>query len=160
LNLLGAKSWLNIESCQSPNPRPGAPEQAGDMIETGSKAADADLAKTAEPAAAAPASTAPAASAPESSPAVPTVAAPVAVVAAAPVARPAGVFAHPAEHLEAGAHLLRVLLQNRRYSFHLTGGELMMGFVRERIGGSWIMVETAGTRKMLNLDVVQYCEIL
>jgi hypothetical protein len=37
---------------------------------------------------------------------------------------------------------------------------LILGIVRERIGGSWVLVETAGTRKIINLDVVQYLEVL
>jgi hypothetical protein len=79
-------------------------------------------------------------------------------VAAAPV-RSTGAFALPVEELNGGGHLLRVLIPNRRYSFHLSGGDLMVGFVRERVGGSWVVVETAGTRKILNLDAVQYCEV-
>ena len=53
-----------------------------------------------------------------------------------------------------------MLQANRRYAFHFSGGTEIMGIVRERIGGSWILLETQGTRKMLNLDVVEYCEIL
>lgn len=165
LNLLGAKSWMNIESCLAPNARPGAPDQPGIPVgpttpaegEAAHAAPEGQSAAAGAPTAAASAAAGGAAPAADSSASHVAVAAPV---AAAPAARTGGAFASAAENLVGGAHLLRTLLPNRRYSFHLEGGELMLGFVRERVGGSWVIVETAGTRKILNLDVVQYCEIM
>ena len=64
------------------------------------------------------------------------------------------------EELSRGGHILRVLYPNRRYSFHFADGGLIIGLVRERVGGSWVIVETSATRKIINLDMVAYCEIL
>lgn len=157
LNLLGAKNWLNIESCQTPNVRPGSPDQPGVILDV-SRPAEGGAPKGEAQAAASGGADGAAQAVPaaESSAAAPAVAAP----AAATAAHSGGVFASPMEQLAGGGHLLRVLLPNRRYSFHLEGGELMMGLVRERVGGAWVVVETAGTRKILNLDAVVYCEIL
>ncbi|HYG76206.1 MAG TPA: STAS domain-containing protein [Planctomycetota bacterium] len=157
LNLLGAKSWLQIESCLTPNTKPGADAPAA----------------PAKPAAEAPA----ASPAPQAS----GVAAPVGLAAAeAPPASSSGTaqavsasasgsmnavrgnipLAGPNEELSRGGHILRVLYPNRRYSFHFPDGELILGLVRERVGGSWVIVETSATRKIINLDMVAYCEIL
>ena len=166
LNLLGAKNWVTIESCMSPNPRPAgsdvmaAPAEAPKPVE-----AEANKATEAHTAAAPAAN--PGAPAAESSGSRVAVAAPAHVAAPAPVAAvvPAatvrvGAFASPTEELTGGANLLRTILPNRRYSFHLDGSELMIGIIRERIGGPWVQVETAGTRKFLNLDRVIYVEVL
>jgi hypothetical protein len=64
------------------------------------------------------------------------------------------------EQLTGGSALLRALVLNRRYSFHLHSGELMMGIIRERIGGPWIVVDIGNARKMLNLEQVEYCEAM
>jgi anti-anti-sigma factor len=176
LSLLGAKTWLAIESCVAPTAKPGAAPANGDSVDA-----------SAAPSAAAPAAAAPnpagdsqkrivlsnspaaEATAPEAPPA-PSIGGPAPVAPPAPAASGSnsmmqavtrgGALASPAEELSGGAHLLRILCANRRYSFHFAGGAELIGIVRERIGGSWIAIDTQGTRKMINLDVLEYCEIL
>ena len=168
LNLLGAKSWLSIESCMSPNPRPAGAEQpvviAEAVTPAEAEAAKAAAETPAHAAAGASAAPSPAPSAHESGAVHAAVAVPSHAVApppsyAAPAAR-GGAFASLTEELTGGANLLRMILPNRRYSFHLEGGELMIGIIRERVGGPWVLVETAGTRKILSLDRVIYVEVL
>ncbi len=153
LNLLGAKSWLAIESCSTPNPRPGEtqlpPQPSGAATATES-AAEPKV----EPAASG--DTKHPVHSPTPVPAAPAAAAEV--IAMTP--RTGGTLAGPHEELAGGANLLRVLHPNRRYSFHFEGGDMILGLVRERLGGAWIIVETAGARKIINLDCVAYCEIL
>lgn len=169
LNLLGAKTWLSIESCLTPNakPVPEAPPAPAPVAAPAPAAAPAPKAGVATPKveAAAPKTETPSAPAVEA----PAHAAPVApsapasasgLIAAVSTQRPAGALAGAHEELSRGGQLLRVLYPNRRYSFHFAGGELILGLVRERVGGSWVIVETAGTRKIINLDMVEYCEIL
>jgi anti-anti-sigma factor len=161
LNLLGAKTWLTIESCMTPNPKPvmetsvaappSAPAPKAETIVAPKAAAPAE-------AAAPKAESASSASESQSMAAVPATAS--GIVAAVAAQRPSGSLAGPHEELSRGGQLLRVLYPNRRYSFHFAGGELILGLVRERVGGSWVIVETAGTRKIINLDMVEYCEIL
>jgi hypothetical protein len=55
--------------------------------------------------------------------------------------------------------LFRILQIDKRYGFIVNGQEVT-GIVRERVGGSWVLVETSGRRKLLNLDVVEMVEIL
>ena len=160
LNLLGAKAWLTIEVCATPNPRPGPAGQAATGAEA-AQATEAEAPKAAEAQsaaqAAAPGSAAQGAA---QAPAPSHVEVTEAAVSAVPVVRASSAYAGPHEDLVGGAALLRILFPNRRYSFHLQSGELMLGFVRERVGGPWIVLETAGTRKIVNLDHVAYCEIL
>ncbi|MGD0093322.1 MAG: hypothetical protein ABSE73_25685 [Planctomycetota bacterium] len=153
LNLLGAKSWLSIEVCTTPNPHPGTPPALAAAPEAAKPAAaEAPKAAEAQPASAQPA--APGAAAP------PAAARPApAPVQSAEGPAPGG-FVSPHEDLTGSAALLRILHPNRRYSFHLEGGELMIGSVRERVGGPWIVLDTAGTRKILNLEHVTCCEVL
>lgn len=158
LNLLGAKSWLQIESCLTPNAKPGS------VTETPAPEAPAAAPQTASASNSVIAATA---AASETTPTL----TPSAILSAVPapgtsstniaaVRGVSGALAGPAEELTGGGHLLRVLQANRRYSFQFEGGEMIMGIVRERIGGSWIVIETTGTRKIINLDVVHYCEVL
>jgi anti-anti-sigma factor len=163
LNLLGAKTWLQIESYLTPTVKPAdgaAPSPAADESQVDAQAVGA-------------APTAPKTGAveePKPSPA-PATAVPDPAKQALPASSASAsgmmsavsrgmALAGPAEQLCGGAYLLRVLCPNRRYSFHFQGGEEITGILRERVGGSWILLETHGTRKMINLDVVQYCEIL
>ena len=164
LNLLGAKTWLTIESCMTPNTKPvseaasvAAPPAPAPAAAP--KSETITLAKSAEPAASQPEASA-AYESNASSPAVSTPATASGMIAAVAAQRPSGSLAGPHEELSRGGQLLRVLYPNRRYSFHFAGGELILGLVRERVGGSWVIVETAGTRKIINLDMVEYCEIL
>ena len=161
LSLLGAKTWLTIETVTAAN-----------KMDSGVIALEAAK-MDAPPAAATPAApTAPPAKtaapekatseAPAATTAAHAVAAPVVASASgtmSAVGRP-GALAGPAEELSGGAHLLRVLYPNRRYTFHFGNGQEIIGIVRERVGGSWILIETHGTRKIINLDVLEYCEIL
>jgi anti-anti-sigma factor len=158
LSLLGAKTWLTIETVTAANkmdsgvialeaakmdaPPPAATPAAPAAKAAPEKAADAP-APVVAPAAAAPAVSSAAASGSGLS----------------AVGRP-GALAGPAEELSGGAHLLRVLYPNRRYTFHFGNNQEIIGIVRERVGGSWILIETHGTRKIINLDVLEYCEIL
>ncbi len=158
LNLLGAKTWLTIESCMTPNPKPNAPEPEPSAV----PAPAAPAPKAAAPAAAAKSdagtkleSAAPASAEPAAAPANSATSGTMAAVG-----RATGSLAGPHEELSRGGQLLRVLHSNRRYSFHFTGGEMILGLVRERVGGSWVIVETAGTRKIINLDLIEYCEVL
>jgi anti-anti-sigma regulatory factor len=166
LNLLGAKAWLNIESCQTPNPLPGTAEQEAAAAESPQPAEpEPSEAHAAHATAAVPASAAPrpgAAGPAESGEASskPAVTTPASVHITATGAHPGGIYVSPHEDLVGGAALLRALTPNRRYSFHLHSGELMLGFARERVGGPWIVVEIAGARKLLNLDHVEYCEAM
>lgn len=166
LNLLGAKTWLTIESCLTPNakphpetedapppPPPPPPAPAPKAAAPAAKAEGAPKAESAPAAAAAPAAPAAPAAAEQAPPAA------ISGTMAA-VGRATGALAGPHEELSRGGQLLRVLHPNRRYSFHFAGGELILGLVRERVGGSWVIVETAGTRKIINLDLIEYCEIL
>ena len=170
LNLLGAKSWLTIESCLTPNAKPGSVLPETPLTPPPAPAAPAAAPATASATAPAPAA-APASDSATTQAVVVPKPPPSAILNAVPSAGAssssmnairanASALAGPAEELTGGGHLLRILQANRRYSFHFAGGELIMGVVRERVGGSWIVVETTGTRKVLNLDVVHYCEIL
>jgi anti-anti-sigma regulatory factor len=158
LNLLGAKSWLSIESCLTPNAKPGTvpvPEAAPEPAAPPSPAA-ADASQSAGDVMAAPVPK------PQASAVLAAVPSPGSMSSSSmnAIRASASALAGPAEELTNGGHLLRILQANRRYSFHFAGGEMILGVVRERVGGSWIVVETTGTRKILNLDVVHYCEIL
>ncbi|HYF52465.1 MAG TPA: hypothetical protein VEJ63_23865 [Planctomycetota bacterium] len=163
LNLLGAKTWLQIENAitpvknSEPDPAAAAPANLTDsqkkIVLNGGAAAPAPEAPAPAPAAAAPA---PAVAAPAAQPIQQTATASGLLQA---IAR-TGALASPNEELSGGAHLLRILFPNRRYSFHFSGGNDIIGVVRDRVGGSWILVETQSTRKIVNLDVVEYCEIL
>ncbi len=128
LNILGAKTWLTIESCLTPNEKPMAP-----------------LVKPAESAAKLPAVKAPGdqTQAP-----------------AAETARNSGLepLANSQETLTGGATLLRILYANRRYNFGLSGGEQIMGVIKERCTAQWISLEVHGNRKLINLDLVTFCE--
>lgn|GEM_PF-5567658 len=180
LNLLGAKTWLTIEGCLIPNSKPGT-EPAPDTASASSAASpavaaasSAELAAASTPASGSntiPAvpSAPPPASAPTPAPAAaeparayPSGLAPAVPSSEAPVVARAtpGPLAGPAEELSRGALLLRVIFANRRYNFKFSGGDSVMGVVRERVGGPWVLVETTGTRKIINLDSVEYCEIL
>jgi anti-anti-sigma regulatory factor len=163
LNLLGAKAVLNIESCQTPNPVHEPAEQPASGAET-AQAAEAETAETHAQATAAPTTAArPAAANPADSgeaPAGAAVTTPASLHITSTGTRSGGTFVGPHEDLAGGAALLRALNPNRRYSFHLVDGEMMLGFVRERVGGPWIIIEIAGARKLLNLDHVEYCEAM
>jgi len=163
LNLLGAKTWLTIESCMTPNTKPvsEAPSVTAPPAPAPAAAPKVDTAPAPKPAE--PAPTKVESSASDSGASAPAVSAPATasgMIAAVAAQRPSGSLAGPHEELSRGGQLLRVLYPNRRYSFHFAGGELILGLVRERVGGSWVIVETAGTRKIINLDMVEYCEIL
>ncbi|MFH0939387.1 MAG: STAS domain-containing protein [Planctomycetota bacterium] len=150
LNLLGAKTWITIESALTPTTKPGILDPAGVLASTEVAKSVGDTSETSATVAISErvaASDFVAASAGSSS-----------LVSA--VSRASGALANSTEELTRGAHLLRVLHPNRRYSFHFSEGEEILGIVRERVGGSWILIETHGTRKILNLDTVQYCEVL
>ena len=151
LNLLGAKSWLQIESCLTPTPRPG---------DTPPAAGPAEAAKAPEPAAAkaSPAAVPAATPAAEAGTGDEEETAPAAV--AETQRHVAGALAGPAEDLNGGGHLLRILRVNHRYCFYFLSSDQIIGTVRERIGGPWILVDTHGTRKIINLDTVRMCEIL
>lgn len=165
LALLGAKSWLQIENAIAP-PKGETGKTAEEPPPPSLTDSQKKIVLNAAPAAEAP----PAAVAAAPAPSVAVAPAPAAP--AAPAAPPAsvsgvmqaitrtGALASPIEELSGGAHLLRILFPNRRYSFHFANGNDIIGVVRERIGGSWVLVETQSTRKIVNLDVVEYCEIL
>jgi anti-anti-sigma regulatory factor len=160
LNLLGAKTWLNIESCLSPNAKPGteaAPAAPAEPAEAAEKPAATEARPAAAPAGETAAATA--APAPAAAPAQPS-ASGSGLMPAVGGARMQGAFVGPLEELSPGAQILRLLQPNRRYSFHLDSGELMLGVVRERVGGPWVIIESTGTRRILNLEKVTYCEIL
>ena len=181
LNLLGAKSWLTIETCLTPNPRPGAepPAQSSSptmlptamppippssestaqigavqstqqaaALENGVQLSQPDMVgandAVVQAVMAAPAPTAGRHRSGASSSVIPAIQA----------------LAAPGEELSRGGTLLKVLYANRRYNFHFASGPSVLGIVRERIGGSWVLVETTGTRKIVNLDLVQICELL
>ena len=154
LNLLGAKTWLTIESCSVPNAKPGSQPEQEVKADTDSKVvAVEEPAETPVPGAGSGVFTAVKADVSAVPPATDA-------TAAAAVPSGGGTLAAPLDNLSVGAHLLRALFLNRRYSFHFLGGEQVAGVVRGRIGGSWIMLDTHGTRTMVNLDLVQYTEIL
>lgn len=150
LNLLGAKSWLTVESCMTPNAKPGAEESAAAPPSSTSEApgTPSNTESSESPQAMAPAS---AATTPLSQ---------NASTSGAMSAVKSGPLAGSNEELSRGGHILRVLYPSRRYSFHFPDGGLIIGLVRERVGGSWVIVETSATRKIINLDMVAYCEIL
>lgn len=158
LNLLGAKSWLTIEAASAnskPHIEPAAP--AGALAEP----SEDDLKMPdAAPAPAAPAASpaAPAAEHPAPAPVAEKPATKSSLMIAVPT-RP-GALAAPYEELSAGAVLFRALHADRRYSFILAGGQEVTGIVRERLGGSWVVIETSGRKKILNLDAVQVMEML
>lgn len=163
LNLLGAKSWLQIENAIAPPMKSGEADTPAPAALTDSQKKIALNAPAAAPAV--EASFAP--SVPLALP-VPGAAAPAVATPPLPatasgllhaIAR-TGALASPNEELSGGAHLLRVIFPNRRYAFHFAGGNDIIGIVRDRVGGSWVLVETQSTRKIVNLDVVEYCEIL
>ena len=179
LNLLGAKTWLTIETCLTPNPKPvagqtHAPAHAAPAAPLASSS-NPDLVPIGEsftifplPGAAAPSTTTTAAGAAATTapPVLPHAGSP-ANPAAIPAKPRSGLYesvstalAGPTEELSRGAVLLRILHANRRYQFSFPGNETIIGIVRERVGGSWILVDTGTTRKIVNLDLIQYCEIL
>ncbi len=168
LNLLGAQSYLTIEAAAKPVAVEAPPEAPKALV--GLDDADLmmpDLKPPAPPASAAPAaSTGPgsglhAAVQPNASTGAPAGSDDSKVVArpVAPAPRASGLMASPTEELSRGAVLFRVLHINQRYSFIIRGQEVT-GIVKERIGGSWVLVETTGRRKMLNLDVVEMVEMV
>jgi len=155
LNLLGAKTWLDIEPCPNPNPRPEPEASPAPVI--GSVAAPAESTGAALSASTSTSGAAAVGAAPAAAPSAAGSGATHQAVRQTPAVTS---LVSPGEELQRGAALLRAVLPNRRYSFHFSNGTNIMGFVRERIGGSWILVETSGTRKIVNLDLVDYCEIL
>lgn len=182
LNLLGAKTWLTIENALTPNARPGeAAPPAGDppskaelltppptpvpsspsKTETQKLPVQAGI-LTPPPTPPVPTIVPPAAPATASRPLVAPADAPIPASASGLMGsvKVAGALAGPAEELSRGACLLRALCPSRRYAFHFQGTEQIIGVVRERVGGSWILVDTHGTRKLINLDWVLYCEML
>ena len=196
LNLLGAKNWLTIETCLTPNPRPGsepaiaavpvastATPQAAETVEQFEVQDQSPLQQEISQITQHAPETIPA---PSSSPMLMPISsdqsftasdsarlAAIAEAAKPPPRKKAGAssqmlpaivntgpLAGPAEELSRGGTLLRVLYANRRYNFHFPGGQSVLGVVRERAGGSWVLVETTSTRKFVNLDSVQFCELL
>jgi anti-anti-sigma factor len=153
LNLLGGKTWVTIESATTPTSRPGGGESSPVATVDSPAASGASSTGSAQEPAPAPGGAAPEKADASGAPS----AGASAVVSAV---RAGGTLASPVEELSGGAYLLRALSANRRYSFHLEGSEQIIGIVRERIGGSWILVDTHGTRKIINLEFVQYCEML
>jgi len=149
LSLLGAKTWLAIESCTTPTAKPGAAE-AAPPAESAKAPAESPATHAAGDAPAERAAAAPAAAEPPAGMSGTQVA----------IVRGANALYSPYEELTGSACLLRVLAPNRRYAFHFCDGDQVIGTVRERIGGPWILVDTHGTRKMVNLNNLKYCEIL
>jgi anti-anti-sigma factor len=150
LNLLGASKWLTIEPA-SANSKPQV-EAAAPAATTMAEPTDDDLKMPEAPKSAAPAA-APAATADAEKAASKS-----AMMIAIP-SRP-GALAGPQEELSRGAVLFRMIHADRRYSFILSGGQEVTGIVRERLGGSWVVLETSGRRKVLNLDHVHLMEVL
>jgi anti-anti-sigma regulatory factor len=159
LNLLGAQAYLTIEAAAKPVAppveleAPKAPSLVGlddaDLMMPGPSApAPANPGASPSTPAAAPAASSSGESESKIMPAIRT---------AAP--RPSGALASPTEELVRGAVLFRILQIDKRYGFIVNGQEVT-GIVRERVGGSWVLVETSGRRKLLNLDVVEMVEIL
>ena len=163
LNLLGAQAYLTIEAAAKPVAAPEAaavPEPTKALVGLD----DADLMmpelSTPIPGAGMGGATAAVATNPDDSkvmvrPPIPAPPAPV----HAPAPRASGLLVSPTEELSRGAVLFRMLHINQRYSFIIRGQEVV-GIVKERVGGSWVLVETSGRRKVLNLDVVEMVEML
>lgn len=154
LNLLGAKSWLTIEPAAANSKPHIEPAAAAPLVEP----SDDDLKMPAATPAPAPAAAAPASSEAPAPPPVEKPASKSSLMIAVPT-RP-GALATPQEELSRGAVLFRALHADRRYSFILSGGQEVTGIVRERLGGSWVVLETSGRKKILNLDHVQVMEML
>ena len=163
LNLLGAQSYLTIEAAA----KPVAVEAPAEAPKALMGLDDADLIMPDLKPPAATASTPTAAPTPATPPGSGLHAAvqPASTAPAgetprpAPAPRASGLMASPTEELSRGAVLFRVLHINQRYSFIIRGQEVT-GVVKERIGGSWVLVETSGRRKILNLDVVEMVEMV
>ena len=164
LNLLGAQSYITIEAAAA-RPAPTAVAVSDAPPEAAKPAElmgldDADLMMPASGAAA----SAPSGSATPSAPnanggAAASFDSGVAPRPAPPAPRVIASLAAPHEELSRGAVLFRVLQIDKRYSFLVNGIEVV-GTVRERLGGSWVLIDSSGRRKFLNLDAVQLIEVM
>ena len=158
LNLLGAQSYLTIETAA----KPAAPEPA-EAAKPVAELVGLDDADLVLPGAAAPSAPAPAtaASAPSAAPVSSSSLSAIhdSGVAIRPAAPRAGALASPHEELKGGAVLLRILQVDKRYCFIMKGQETV-GTVRERLGGSWLVLDVSGRRKFINLDNVEMVEVL
>jgi anti-anti-sigma factor len=158
LNLLGARSWLTIESAAA-NPKPSveaAAPASGGLAEPTDE--ELKMPSSVTLPATAPAAAAPAAASDAPAPTAEKPASKSSMMIAVP-SRP-GALASANEELSRGAVLFRALHADRRYNFLLSGGQEVTGIVRERLGGSWVVLETSGRKKILNLDSVQVMEML
>ena len=167
LNLLGAQSYLTIEAAAKPvaTDAPKAPALVGlddadlMMPEITTPIPGSGMHSAVNAGAAPAAAGTPANSDDSKVMARPPIPAPPAAVHAPAQPRASGLLASPTEELSGGAVLFRMLHINQRYSFIIHGQETT-GIVNERVGGSWVLVETSGRRKVLNLDVVEMVELL
>jgi hypothetical protein len=57
--------------------------------------------------------------------------------------------------------ILRKMIVLGTYTFHVQGEKQeLTGKVLEYVGGSWILMDTRGTRRLINLDLVGCIDIL
>ena len=197
LNALGAGSWLDIETCHKPNPKPSGPyspppgrkDSSIKIIPVSLAPGTKESAKPAKPAppsapAAAAAAVAAAAAAAEITvrPVEPEHVSSVGLnrpggsaITRAPVAGPPAEQAllasaqaragQPlvADDAEVGEDLalLRLLVVMRTYTLQIPAAKQdITGKILARVGGPWILVDSHGARKIVNMRLVAVVDIL
>jgi len=184
LDILGAKSWVELEQCRIANPKPTPTQtQTGLRGQTGvlPKVAPPDSGgsvgaykatvhiKPSESASRLPAAR-PAAeqalqepTAAELGAAVPPTPVPgqtnLNITPAVPKGATAGPLLPPGAEIPADLEILRRLTTTNIYTFHFVGGECT-GRILEYMGGAWVLIDVRNTRKMVNLRMLTYLDVM
>ena len=164
LNLLGAKSWIDIETCPRPNAKPqAAPPPAPEPVSADKKSSSSNV-TPAKPA---------------SDPSISSITSvgikraglgglhgimgqgSMDASMAAAAERSGGPLVEDDADIPEGYGVLRELLVLGTYTFHIIGVQQdITGRVLDHISGPWILVETRGTRRMINLEQVGCIDVL
>jgi len=182
LNLLGAKSWLDIEACTKPNAKPpkeartsatgiapaSRPSTTGiTPAKPGGNGAATATATAAAPAAATPAvaprpSTTTMLSRPGSSGVRAAVSGQEQAneTAAGAQDRAGALLVEDETELVEDYGVLRELIVLGMYCFHFKEGTELTGRVLDHISGPWILIDTRGAKRMINIAHVTAIDIL
>lgn len=194
LNLLGAKSWLEIEPFQKPNPKPAspppsAPKTSAMNIAPASRTSGTGIQPASKPAAnsGSAASYVPTVQLKPDTPKSNTALSPKSPSSGITTINKAGSSgiraavsgASAAEEAAAGAAdragtllieddqeldpeygVLRELIVMATYTFHFSAGGDLTGKVLDHIEGPWILIDTRGARRMVNISHVSSIDIL
>ncbi|MBI3827947.1 MAG: hypothetical protein HY291_00415 [Planctomycetes bacterium] len=196
LNLLGAKSWLEIEAFQKPNPKPASPpppatKTSATGLMPASRSSGTGIQPANKPASAAnsgsAASYVPTVQLKPDTPKSNTALAPkspssgITSIAKAGTSgvRPAVSGTSSTDDAAAGAAeragallieddqdiaeaygVLRELVVMATYTFHFTAGSDLTGKILDHIEGPWILIDTRGARRMVNISHVSSIDIL